>query len=227
MSHKIALIHATRVAIDPVRDAMQKGWPECRLVNLLDDSLSADRAAQQGELSESLTERIVDIAGYATKLEADGILFTCSAFGTAIDKAASNAAIPVLKPNEAMFQQALLQGDRIAMLYTFEPARDGMEQEFKAMIPAGRTRASISSYHVPGAMEALRNNDSRTHDRLVAMKAARLKGVDVIMLAHFSTTGAASAVRQVVDVPVLTSPDCAVSRLRALVEGASAEAPVA
>jgi hypothetical protein len=39
------------------------------------------------------------------------------------------------------------------------------------------------------------------------------------MLAHFSTSRAADAVRGVVDVPVLTAPDAAVSRMRALVEG--------
>ncbi len=41
------------------------------------------------------------------------------------------------------------------------------------------------------------------------------------MLAHFSTARAAEAVRAAIGVPVLSSPEAAVARLRALVEGGS------
>ncbi|MGQ7844177.1 hypothetical protein ACUNV4_06860 [Granulosicoccus sp. 3-233] len=217
MSRKVALIHATQVAIDPIHHAMRTLWPDCQAVNLLDDSLSADRAVQKGALSDSLTDRIVAIADYAAGLGSDGVLYTCSAFGSAIDKAASRLSIPVLKPNEAMFEQALDSGDRIAMLYTFEPARAGMEQEFREMVPSNRPHVSFSSHYVPGAMDALRSADPGTHNRLVATQAARLEDVDVIMLAHFSTTRAAEAVRQQTRIPVLTSPDCAINKLKDLI----------
>jgi hypothetical protein len=38
------------------------------------------------------------------------------------------------------------------------------------------------------------------------------------MLAHFSTSRAAEAVRKAVDVPVLTAPHAAVDRMRAMIE---------
>ena len=41
---RIALIHATPAAVGPIKDAFAEAWPEPDLVNLLDDSLSRDRA---------------------------------------------------------------------------------------------------------------------------------------------------------------------------------------
>jgi hypothetical protein len=41
---RIALIHATPLAMDPVGNAFELLWPEALRMNLLDDSLSADLA---------------------------------------------------------------------------------------------------------------------------------------------------------------------------------------
>jgi hypothetical protein len=62
---RIALIHAVRLAMQPVEDAFRRHWPEIERMNLLDDSLSMDRARAIG-------------------CGATGILYTCSAFGDAI-----------------------------------------------------------------------------------------------------------------------------------------------
>ena len=41
---RIALIHALKHSIVPIEASFAKLWPEARLMNLLDDSLSADLA---------------------------------------------------------------------------------------------------------------------------------------------------------------------------------------
>ena len=126
---RIALIHATPVAIEPIRQAMATGRPEAEAVNLLDDSLSPDRAAVD-DISDALTDRMVALARYARQTGAEGILFTCSAYGTAIEKVAGLVDVPVLKPNEAMFEAALSQARNIAMIATFAPSQASMEAEF-------------------------------------------------------------------------------------------------
>src|SRR3546814_11622447 len=45
IARRIALIHATPVAMRPVHDAFAACWPEAEPVDLLESSLSSDRAA--------------------------------------------------------------------------------------------------------------------------------------------------------------------------------------
>ena len=216
MPTRIALIHAVMAAIAPVEEAFRRQWPEVERCNLLDDSLSLDRE-REGHLSEAMIRRIRGLAAYAAGSGAAGILFTCSAFGPAIEAAAADLAIPVLKPNEAMFEAALGEGRNIGMLATFEPSVASMEEEFGRMAVAAGVPANIETCCVPGAMAALKAGDGAEHDRLLAAAAPRLAGCDTVLLAHFSTSRAAAAVEAVLGRPVLTAPGSAVAKLQAAV----------
>ena len=216
---RIVLLHATPVAMDPIRDAMARHWPEAEPVNLLDDGLTIDRAREGDALSDRLTGRFVDLGRYAHRAGADGILITCSAFGPAIDRLAADLPIPVLKPNEAMFRAAIGAGTRIGMLATFAPAVATMAAEFRDFVAETGQQATLDTIVVEDAIDLLRQGDSDSHNRLVAAQAHRLAGHDAVMLAHFSTSRAARAVREVIDRPVLSAPDAAVQRMRALIAG--------
>lgn len=217
---RIVLLHATAVAIEPIRQAFAEGWAEAETVNLLDDSLSGDRA-RETELSAAMIDRFVAFGRYAHGIGADGILVTCSAFGPAIDRMIAELPIPVLKPNEAMFRLAIRQGRKIAMLATFAPAVSTMTDEFNDFVVEAKSQATLETVVAEGAMDALRKGDAETHNRLVAARAPEFSGCDAIMLAHFSTSRAAAAVRAAVDVPVLTAPDAAVATMKAMVTGAA------
>jgi aspartate/glutamate racemase len=200
--------------MDPVQDTFRRLWPEAICTNLLDDALSPD-LERDGVLTAAMTARIGTLADYATGTGADGILFTCSAFGAAIEQAAARLPIPVLKPNEAMFDAALDAGDEIGMLATFAPAVAGMEEEFRELARArGRDAATIRTVCVPEAMAALRSGDAVTHNGLLAQAALAFAGCDVVLLAHFSTSRAEQAVSAAVSRPVQTSPAAAVRKLR-------------
>jgi Asp/Glu/hydantoin racemase len=216
MKTRIALIHAVTVAMEPVHDAFRRLWPEAECCNILDDSLSLDRERDR-DLTAAMRRRIGDLAEYAAAIGADGILFTCSAFGEAIEAAAARLPIPVLKPNEAMFEAAMAIGGRIAMLATFAPSVGSMEDEFRDMATTGQSRSTIETYCVPGAMAALRGSNSAEHDHLIAQAAPRFADCDAVLLAHFSTARAAPAVMAVLDRPVLTSPGSAVVKLKGII----------
>ncbi|MFC7609257.1 arylsulfatase [Teichococcus aestuarii] len=148
-------------------------------MNLLDDSLSAD-LARDGALTPDMTERFQALADYAVGTGARGILFTCSAFGPCIEAvAARHATLPVLKPNEAMIEEAAATGRRIGLLATFAPTLDSMPPEF----PPG---LEVVPCLAEGALAALDAGDTAAHDRLAAEAARSLAGCDAIALAQFS-----------------------------------------
>lgn len=213
---RIVLLHGTPVAVDPIQKSFAARWPEAEVVNLLDDSLSVDRAKDH-DLTMRMFERFTELGGYARRIGADGVLVTCSAFGPAIERMAKELPVPVLKPNEAMFRAALTKGTKIGMLATFAPSVVTMTEEFDAFVRETGSKATLKTIVVDGAMDALRKGDAQTHNELVAARAPELAGCDAIMLAHFSTSRAADKVGAVVSTPVLTAPDAAVDRLKALV----------
>ena len=86
---RIALIHALAHSVAPINAEFERVWPQCRRMNLLDDSLSADLAASTSGLDPRMTARFIALAAYAIDTGVRGILFTCSAFGPCIDAAAA------------------------------------------------------------------------------------------------------------------------------------------
>jgi Asp/Glu/hydantoin racemase len=214
---RIALIHAVAAAVAPIEAAFLRHWPEVRRTNLLDDSLSGDREAA-GALTPALAQRIATLAGYGVESGADGVLFTCSAFGPAIEAAGAGLSVPVLKPNEAMFEQALAIGKRIGMLATFGPAVASMEEEFRLLAAERKPAAQLETHIVPEARAALMAGDIAQHDGLIAAAAEAFEGCDTIMLAHFSMATAEERATEAVSLPVLAAPSAAVKKLRSAVE---------
>jgi Asp/Glu/hydantoin racemase len=212
---RIGLIHAVQVAIDPINQAFAAAWPAAECMNILDDCLSVDRA-KSADLTEEIYDRIGDLAVYAADGGADAILFTCSAFGAAIQAAGEAVDVPVLKPNEAMFDAALSAGNRIGMLVSFQPSVASMQQEFDDLVKARSSSATLEVICEPEAMAALRSGDAARHNALLAEAAKGLANCDAIMLGQFSTACAKPAVAAATGAPVLTSPDTAVQALKRL-----------
>ncbi len=212
---RLALIHALKHSIAPIEASFAKLWPEAELANLLDDTLSSD-LAREGALTPAMTDRFLTLARYAASCHADGILFTCSAFGPCIDACAQELApMPVLNPNEAMIEEAVaLAGPtgRIGLLATFAPTLATMPAEFAAVAPGVTLVPALAS----DALVALNRGNAAEHDQLAAEAARKLEGCDVVALAQFSLSSAASLVAAATGRTVLTTPDSAVRKLRRL-----------
>ncbi|GGJ16272.1 aspartate/glutamate racemase family protein [Neoroseomonas lacus] len=206
---RIALIHALRHSPPPIEAAFARLWPGQILMNLLDDSLSAD-LAREGALTPRMTERFLALGRYAAGTGADAILFTCSAFGPCIEAVAADLApLPVLKPNEAMIEEAVTMGRRIGLLVTFQGTIPSMTPEFPASI-------TVVPKVAEGGLAALDAGDTATHDRLAAEASKALADCDAIALGQFSLARAKAMVEQATGKPVLTTPDSAVLKLKRL-----------
>src|SRR5579872_2671050 len=206
---RIALIHALQHSLGPIGTSFARLWPEATLMNLVDDSLSAD-VARDGRLTPGMTDRFLQLGRYAVATGANAILFTCSAFGPCIEAVSRELApMPVLKPNQAMIEQAVTRGHRIGLLSTFPPTLVSMPAEFPGTVQLVPKLAD-------GAMAALDRGDRAEHDRLVTQASRDLRDCDLIALAQYSMAPAATLVAEATRLPVLTTPDSAVTKLKEL-----------
>jgi len=207
---RIALIHALSHSVAPINEAFARDWPEAVRMNLLDDSLSADLARGGRGLDAAMHERFQRLAQYAVDTGAQGILFTCSAFGPCIEAVARrHAGIPVLKPNEAMVAEAAQGQGKLGLIATFAATLVSMPPEF----PTG---IELEPALAEGALDALNAGDTERHDALIAAQAVALRerGCTRIALAQFSMARARDACMQASGLPVLTTVDSAVRALR-------------
>ncbi|GAM68597.1 hypothetical protein JCM19236_919 [Vibrio sp. JCM 19236] len=207
---KVALIHAVDIAIEPIKRAFENEWPEAETLHLWDQALSVERA-KTASLTPFLFQRVESLYQLALESGVDAVMFTCSAFGEAIEKLAQHSEIPVLKPNQAMFEQAIELNKPIAMLGTFEPAMQGMVEEFYQLADES---AELVTLCAPEARVALNQGDADTHNQQLLKKAESLDEIDVLMLAHFSSSIAKSLIEKETQKTVLSSPECAVRYLK-------------
>ncbi len=211
---RIALIHALAHSVAPINEALARDWPEATRMNLLDDSLSSDLAASGHGLDTAMHDLFMRLGQYAVDCGCNAILFTCSAFGPCIEAVARmHTPMPVLKPNEAMIDDAVASGKKVGLIASFAPTLVSMPPEFPASV-------ELECQMAEGAMDALNAGDGARHDELVAQAAELLKsqGCGVIALAQFSMARAKPLVEQRTGLPVLTTVDSAVAALRARIK---------
>ena len=221
---RIAFIHALPHSVTPINSAMVRLWPNVTRMNLQDDSLSQDLAATEAKapgtgLDAAMHARFAKLTQYAVDCGSDAILFTCSAFGPCIEAAAKAQNIPVLKPNEAMIEQAQalvgtggkMQGQLLGLLSSFAPTLVSMPPEFPKDI-------QFTTQLADGAMAALNAGNTALHDELILASAKALvaKGAKVIALAQYSMAHCKAAVEAACGVPVLTTTDSAIEKLKHL-----------
>mmetsp|Transcript_33358 Transcript_33358/g.48351 ORF Transcript_33358/g.48351 Transcript_33358/m.48351 type:complete len:225 (+) Transcript_33358:36-710(+) len=220
MNSRIALIHALRHSPEPIAASFRRLWPEAQLTNILDDSLSSD-LSKVGYLDEKMFRRFDILANYAIDNGAQSILFTCSAFGPCIDSLKKRYSIPILKPNEAMMEataqllsEKAILNSKIGLLATFGPTITSMTEEFQL---SQRSEVRIKTALAVGALEALNLGDLKRHDEIAAQYALQdLSDCDVIALAQYSLARAAPLVASLTGLPVLTTTDSSVLKLKSI-----------
>lgn len=214
---KIYLIHAVDVSITPSKTSFSKLWPDARITNILEESLASD-LNDDGGMTDAMKSRFKTIGQYCADAGATAILFTCSAFGSAIEEVKTKHAFPILTPNEALFEEVLEIGGKIALLTTFEPSVAALRSELAEMSKARNKSVEVDSVMVPGALDALRAGNQEEHNRLIAQVvsevAAQNKNYSAIVFGQFSMSPAAALAQEKISIPVLTTPDCAVRKLK-------------
>jgi Asp/Glu/hydantoin racemase len=215
MPKRIFLVHPTPLAMPPVDEAFKRLWPSAQVLNLLDDSLYADVGAD-GELTPALYARVENLLRHAQNSGADGIVFSGSTFGPAVEAGRKAIKVPVLRIEEAMMDEAVARGGSILLVCTQKRAMPVVRATLDgAARRAGKT-PTIAELWVAGARDAINANDSARHDRLIVDQVAAAVDYDTVVLGMISMAPARAAMSPALAAKTLTSGEAAVARMRRL-----------
>jgi Asp/Glu/hydantoin racemase len=212
-SKRIFIVHPTLATVASLKDALVRLWPEAKAFNLIDESLY-DVLDAKGTITPQVRERVKLAMDYCVDAGADAIIFNGVTFGPAIDEARTALAIPVLKPVEAMAEQAVSIGTRIAILCSSKRSIAVVRQVIQNA--AQGNAITVTDHFVEGAQAALLAGDIATHDELVAATADTITDCDVLLLAQTPMVSALPRLNPCANRQVLTTPDGTVIRLKAL-----------
>lgn len=194
-------------------------WPEVQIMDLMEGSLALDMK-NDGTLTPAMVKRFELLGDYCAAAGATAILFTCSAFGEAIERVKLQHEIPVLTPNEALFEELFARGGKMALLSTFEPTIIALKQELGQMEAKRGVKLDLDYHLIPDALDAVFAGDQHTHDRLVLEKVRALSAptseYSALVFGQFTMSMVAAQARAISALPILTTPDCAVMKLKKL-----------
>jgi uncharacterized protein YgbK (DUF1537 family) len=215
MSHDrplIALISATPLAIPPAEAAVSEAFGEVDIWNILDDRLMVD-AETSGGLNPALVSRMESLIDVAVGHGADGVLLTCSMYGSVA--AQHRGAVPVLAPDDAVFDDAIQSGGRhILVVASFEEAlRDSVHRLREAADASGRS-IRVSGVTATAAKASASAGDlaALVHD-LAAAVGSSAADADAIVLAQYSLAPARKQLEQRLGRPVFAGPVSAAATL--------------
>lgn len=136
----------------------------------------------------------------------DAVVLTCSTLGPSVDGISAMTGTPVIRVDEALAEQAILQGGRIVVLCAVETT---VKPTTDLFLNANSGKASIVDIQlIPHIWSLFKAGDIDGYFSAIAAAAdnAYLEGANVVALAQASMTGAAVLVKN--KSRPLTSPMC-------------------
>ena len=215
VSSNIFLFHVHKEAMSAAVRAFNEDWPEAKISNILEDGLF-EWVRETGGVVSEMHKAFDTLTEYAVSRGAEGILYSCSAFGECIDACIEKYDLPLLKPNDAMIEKALEYGSKIAIVATVAATIPTIATEIQSIAANQKIPVEFSSYVVDGAFDALAEGNPEKHDNLVAKQVSIISDCDVIVLAQFTLSRSAPILKEVTNIPVLNSPSAAVAKMRYL-----------
>jgi hypothetical protein len=211
---EVGLIHATPLAIPPVRDAFARLWPEARLINLLDEGLLAVLEAD-GSIGPRATDHMLRVVGLVRDSGVGVIQLTCSAYSPLVPTLRQVAPVPVLAIDDVLVEAAVERGRRIGLISTQPLTARALQA---AADRAGR-EIELESIVYREAFEALGRGDGAEHDRRLGERVRAYADKDVIVLGQASMARVLPTLPPELAARTLTSPTLAVETSRRAIDG--------
>ena len=211
----LAIIHTTPATVEPLKALAQSVMPGIEVINFVDDSILPQLARNGGNVAE-VEERLVQYAVYAEQVGADAILGACSSVGEVTAPMAARVAIPVVRIDEAMAEEAVSRGQRIGVIATLATTLNPTVRLVEGKAAEASKTVTITTALAGDAYQRLMAGDKDGHDETLLEALSKLvQQVDVVVLAQ------ASMARVVAKLPAdqqdnfLSSPLLGMERVKA------------
>ena len=216
---RVAFIHTSPPAVGPLMQFYSAAAPELEITNLLDDGLLRLLAAQDLATTRARLADMLRVA--AETYRAELALVTCSSVPLEmVTELGARAAVPVLKIDYPMAQQAVRAGPRVGVAATFPPTVGPTRRLLERAAAEAGSRVEIIEEVAPAAYDALLADDTARHDELLTAAVERLAAQDVsaVVLAQVSMTRTLPRLEGLIKVPVLSSLHTSLAAVRARLE---------
>jgi Asp/Glu/hydantoin racemase len=210
----VVAIYTGQGLAEPLQKVFKELIPDCRLINIIDDSLIQD-VIQAGKVTPAVARRLVQYYETGSEIGADVILNTCSSVSEVVDTAQQLFDIPIIKIDELMAREAVSSYESIGVIATLPTTLEPTVRLLQAQADRLGRRVSIVNGLAEGAYQALVGGDPAEHDRRILEAAQRLaQEVDVIVLAQGSMARMEKALHEATGKPVLSSPSRGVQAVK-------------
>lgn len=209
---KIALIHATTTALNPIERAFREEAPDVDLFHFMDTNLLA-MMEKSGSLTPEIIRRFSLLVNLAVQSDVDCIQLTCSAFNNVTTILQPLYPVKLFRSDEAMLDEALTY-KRIGLISTVKETPIALLSYLREKNPD----ILVESLVDPGTIHLLSQGRKEEHDERIREMIYQIDGkVDVIVLSQYSMEHVAIQVNP--SVPILTAPRTAAKRCLAYLQG--------
>lgn len=216
----VTMIHTVPTVYASFPELVKQAIPEVRVVNTVDEFLASD-PGERGEFTITNRSRFLRILETAQMTGAAAIVTTCSTLSPEVELLRPLIGCPIVTIDGAMLREAVALGTRIVVIATASstigPTTSMLATEAER---AGKT-VDVATILCPEAYTAIKARDAETHDRIVLDRANEAGGADVVVLAQASMAHLEAQVREMLGIPVLSSPSRCVRELADVVQRGS------
>ncbi|MBS1155070.1 MAG: Asp/Glu racemase [Proteobacteria bacterium] len=210
---KVAIFHTSAATLSLFQSLTARIMPDVQIMHIIEDSMIRD-VMKNGGPNTAVNARI---AGYVQEAERAGcamFMTACSSIGASVEQCQFLTSMPLMRVDEAMVEAAIEKGPRVAVLATVETTLRPTLEIIRRKARESGKQIDLRPHLMADAFTALLAGDHATHDRIVSagLKEA-LANSDVVVLAQASMARVMEGM-ETPAVPVLTSPESGVTRLR-------------
>lgn len=201
----IAILHTSFVAVEGLSELFAELAPQVTLRHIVDDSL-LDEVLNNGGVTPGVRKRLSNYLAAAEQMGCDVIFSQCSSVGEAVDEAAEEISVPVVRIDTRMAEMACEAGTRVGVVATLGTTLAPTQALIEKTAATLSRSVAVTNVLVEGAFDALKAGDLEQHNAKVIEAVRELaKRVDVVVCAQGSMAAIVPMLGEM-PVPVLTSP---------------------